>query len=297
MKKRLSWIGLCAVLCSSAFAQVKDPEANWATFAAWDYQVDANVVYQRASGFDLKLDVISAQDKSKPKPTVIYIHGGGWVRGSKEGYSLFVLPYLAKGMDVVNVEYRLASDSLAPAAVEDCRCALRWVYANAKTYGFDLTRLVVTGHSAGGHLSLMTGMLTTADGFDNECFEENEVKVAAIVDWYGVADVQDELEGPNRSIYTIRWFGSSANRSELAKRLSPLSYVRKGLPPIITIHDHHNPYQGEVQLHEALNRAGVPNQLLTIPTDAKDFWTHEQLVTIQDAIFAFLARQGIIGEH
>ena len=63
-------------------------------------------------------------------------------------------------MNVVNVEYRLASVSLAPAAVEDCRCALHWVYDHAPEYGFDISKLVVEGHSAGGHLSLMTGMLT-----------------------------------------------------------------------------------------------------------------------------------------
>jgi len=83
-------------------------------------------------------------------------------------------------MDFVNVEYRLASVALAPAAVEDCRCALRWVYQHAKEYGFDTSRLAVEGHSAGGHLSLMTGMLDASAGFDNECPGKVEFKVNAI---------------------------------------------------------------------------------------------------------------------
>jgi len=299
VKKKLICIGLFAILCSSAFGQVKDPGANWTTLVGCDYQVEANIVYRKASGFDYKLDVISAQDKSKPRPTLIYIHGGGWIGGTKEGASLRLLPYLARGMNVVNVEYRLASVALAPAAVEDCRCALRWVYDNAKTYGFDLNRLVVSGHSAGGHLSLMTGMLTAADGFDNECFpqHESEVKVAAIVNFYGITDVLDVLEGPNQQDYAVRWFGSLPDKMELAKKLSPLNYVRKGTPPIITIHgdaDHRVPYPQAVRLHETLARAGIPNRLVTIPSKGHGDFNHGQWVMAQEAIFAFLARQGII---
>src|SRR5260370_37208632 len=69
-------------------------------------------------------------------------------------------------MDAVDVEYRLASDALAPAAVEDCRCALYWVVHHAKEYGFDTMKIVTTGESAGGHLGLMTGKLRPAEGFD-----------------------------------------------------------------------------------------------------------------------------------
>ena len=299
MKKKLIWLGWFAVLCSSAFAQVKDPVANWTALAGWDYQVDANIVYKKASGFDQKLDVIYARDKSQPRPTLIYIHGGGWIGGSKESVSLLLLPYLARGMNVVNVEYRLASVALAPAAVEDCRCALYWVYANAKTYGFDTNRLVVTGHSAGGHLSLTTGMLTSADGFDNECLGEREVKVATIVNFFGITDVLDVVEGPNRKFYAPPWFGSLPGKEDLAKKLSPLNYVRKGNPPIITIHGDNDalvPYAHAVRLHAALDCAGVPNQLVTIPGKGHGDFNHEQWVMAQDTIFAFLARQGIIGQ-
>jgi acetyl esterase/lipase len=297
MRMKWFWATLVISLSTSAWAQVSDPLAKWAAVVGWDYQVDANIVYKKASGIDQKLDVIHAKDKSKARPTLIYIHGGGWIGGTKEGVSLLVLPYLARGCNVVNVEYRLASTALAPAAVEDCRCALRWVYANAKTYGFDLERLVVSGHSAGGHLSLTTGMLTTADGFDRECFEEREVKVAAIVNFFGITDVLDVLEGPNRKFYAPRWFGALPDQRELARKLSPIIYVRKGTPPIITIHgdkDELVPYSEAVRLHEALNHAGLPNQLVTIPGKGHGNFNDEQWIMAQEAIFAFLARQGII---
>ena len=89
--------------------------------------------------------------------------------GTKESTLLYGLPYMAHGMNFINVEYRMAPESLAPAAVEDCRCALHWAYDHAQDYGIDTSKIVVSGHSAGGHLALMTGLLTPKDGFDNSC--------------------------------------------------------------------------------------------------------------------------------
>src|SRR5207245_11201068 len=94
---------------------------------------------------------------------------GELTTGNKEGRVFSVLPYLQMGWTVVNVEYRMTNVALAPAAVEDTRCALRWVYRNAKQYNFDTTRIITTGDSAGGHLSLITGMLPMSAGFDNTC--------------------------------------------------------------------------------------------------------------------------------
>jgi acetyl esterase/lipase len=195
------------------------------------------------------------------------------------------------------VEYRLAKVSIAPAAVEDCRCALRWVIKNAKQYNFDITRLITTGNSAGGHLALTTGMLPDSAGLDRECYGTEDLKVAAIVNWYGITDVADELEGPNLKGYAVTWLGSLPNREEVARRVSPLQYVRKGLPPIITIHgdaDPTVPYQHAVRLQKALNEAGVPNQLVTIPGGHHGNFTTEQNIHAFTEIFAFLKKNGLM---
>jgi acetyl esterase/lipase len=205
-------------------------------------------------------------------------------------------------MNVVNVEYRLANVALAPAAVEDCRCALRWVYQNARQYGFETTRLVVAGGSAGGHLALMTGMLDPSAGFDNAACGwwppgRHELKVAAIINIFGITDVADVLEGSNRQEWAVAWFGSLPGRVELAKRLSPLSYVRSGLPPILTIHgdlDTDVPYQHGVRLHEALDRAGIANDFVTIKGGKHGFWTREQNMRAQQAISTFLEKHQIL---
>ncbi len=168
-----------------------------------------------------------------------------------------LLPYLERGWAVVNVQYRLANISPAPAAVEDCLCALRWVIRNADQYGFNANKLVVSGTSAGGHLALTTGILPASAGLDRQCPGEEELKVAAIVNWYGITDVGDLLEGENIQSYAVQWMGSATDRMEIAERVSPLNYVRSDLPPIITIHgdtDTVVPYNHAVQLHQALER-------------------------------------------
>jgi acetyl esterase/lipase len=103
-------------------------------------------------------------------------------------------------------------NSFGPAAVEDTRCALRWVYRNASQWHFDTTKIVLTGHSAGGHLALITGMLPDGTGLDNRCYGEEKLKVAAIINWYGISDVNDLIKGSNLKNYAAMWDGQSAGR-------------------------------------------------------------------------------------
>lgn len=231
------------------------------------YRISPNITYLTASGYDNKLDVYQFQTPT-PNATLIYIHGGGWAGGpSKEQYQHWFLPFLHMGWNVVNVEYRSSAIALAPAAVEDCLCALRWVYKNAKQYNIDTTRLVTMGHSAGGHLALTTGMIPASAELDRQCPGPEDLKVAAVVNWYGITDVADIIDGPNTKSYAVKWLSSMPNRRDVAKRVSPLTYVRPGLPAVITIHgdaDPTVPYAHAVQLHDGLNKAKVNNELVTI---------------------------------
>jgi len=255
-----------------------------------------NIVYTRASGYEAKMDVYASRSSS-PAPTLIYYHGGGWVGGTKEGSMLQIMPYLAMGWTVANVEYRMARNALAPAAVEDVRCALRWVLGRAEDYNVDPNRVVLTGHSAGGHLSLIAGMLPVSAGLDRQCVGTSEIRVAAIVNWYGITDVVDLLDGDNMKSYAVQWLGSMTDRNEIAGWVSPLSYVRADLPPIITIHgdaDPTVPYSHAVRLHEALAKAGVTNELVTIPGGRHGGFPAEQDARAYAAIEAFLTRIGVI---
>lgn len=283
------FLTLALLLC---FASLVDGQNDAASFAAslTRYHVYPNIVYHTASNYEDRLDVYQPPDATQPTPVVVVIHGGGWIEGTKEDRVLEMMPYLQMGFAAVNVEYRLGRVALAPAAVEDCRCALHWVFANAKKYNFDPERVVLQGGSAGGHLALMTGMMTPAAGFDRECRPSEEYwkanpgtnsdpHVAAIVNWFGIADVLDELHGPDAKGYAVVWMGNQLNGDEIAKRVSPINYVGHNNPPIITIHgdkDELVPYSQSVRLHKLLDAAGVPNELYTVPNGNHGGFSAEQ---------------------
>jgi acetyl esterase/lipase len=308
-------IVFCAFFTSftCAFAQSVAPATQPATAAEWsdllstNFDVQPNITYRRANNTDLKLDLYLPHDRPTPVAVLMFIHGGGWVSGMKEGDNLALAPYLQMGFAVVNVEYRLAENSPAPAAVEDCRCALHWVMNNAAHYNFDVNRIVVTGGSAGGHLALTTGLLTPEAGFDRGCTPPEELrwdkadntapKVAVIVNWFGITDVADLFSGANAKGYPIEWFGSLPDRDQLARRISPVYLVRKDSPPVITVHgdkDRLVPYSHAQKLHEALNRAGVRNQLVTIQNGDHGGFSREEMRGAMTAIRAFLKANGIV---
>jgi acetyl esterase/lipase len=273
-----------------ASAQTTDPFVAAVDIARL-YQITPNITYLTANNWEAKLDVYRSREATTPNRTLIYIHGGGWTGGSKEQSALTFLPFLQMGWNVVNVEYRLARVSLAPAAVEDCLCALRWVYRNAKQYNIDTTRLVVSGGSAGAHLALTSGMIPPGAGLDRQCPGTEELKVAAIINWYGITDVVDLLDGPNMKVYAVTWLGSMSNREEIARRVSPLTYVRPGLPPVLTIHgdaDPTVPYSHALRLRDALDKARVPNQLVTVPGGRHGGFSQPEMVRIYTAIRDFV---------
>lgn len=270
--------------------------ADWTAVAGNDIRSATGITYLTASNWDAKLDVYRPAAPG-PHPTLLHIHGGGWTGGSRESVMLRALPFLQMGFAVVNVSYRLARVAEAPAAVEDCLCALKWIAQNAKEYDFDLSRVAVTGYSAGGHLALTTGMVPASAGLDRQCPGAPLPKVAAIVNWYGITDVGDLLDGANQRTYAVTWLGSREDRRAVAKRLSPLTYVRKDVPPVLTIHgdaDPTVPYAHGTRLHAALQSAGAASELVTIPKGLHGgFPNAEQLRAIQ-AVRAFFVKHGVL---
>jgi acetyl esterase/lipase len=301
---------LLALLCLSApavHAQATDDAFKSAVMLGHGFWPYPNQTYLTASGRDLKVDVIAPARAKAPVPVMIYFHGGGWVAGARENRMLLALPYLQLGFAVVNVEYRLSKTALAPAAVEDALCALQWVGRNAKKFSFDVSKVVASGDSAGGHLALATAMLPSDSPFTNQCaatetswsgpYTNSAPKVAAVVNWFGITDLADMLQGPNIRSYAVSWFGSQSNRMELARGLSPIHLVQATTPPVLTVHgdaDKLVPYAHARRLHAALDKAGVKNQLHTIKGGDHGDFTAEQQLQAYEAARAFLQGLGIV---
>jgi len=272
------------------------------------YRVEHGVTYLHASGRDQKLDIYYHRRPDAPRvPVVLNFHGGGWVAGDRESRAMTLLPWLQMGFAVVNVQYRLGNVALAPAAVEDTLCALQWVGRHADQYRFDLDRVVTTGDSAGGHLALATAMIPADSPLTNQCaateptwsgpYRNSAPKVAAVVNWYGITDVADMLQGPNTRSYAVAWFGALPGRDALARELSPLNHVRASGPAVYTIHgdaDKLVPYAHGVRLRTALDKAGVRNVLHTVKDGGHGGFSAEQRLEIYAGVQAFLRQQNIL---
>jgi acetyl esterase/lipase len=298
-----------AVLARQTAPQAVDAATRFVQVAN-NYSLAADITYLRASGVDLKLDVYRPSNATDPTPVLMFMHGGGWTSGSKTSSLFAFLPFLEMGWAVVNVEYRLADVAPAPAAVEDCRCALRWIYQNAKQYKFDLDNIVTTGQSAGGHLALTTGMIPESAGLDRQCpgdrrrawttgdLGTQEMKVAAVLDFYGITDVEDLMNRKPGSSgnFTEAWLGSAMDRAAIAKRVSPTTYVRKGLPPIMIIHgtaDSVVPFDQATKLKKMLDSVVTPNDFYAVEGGGHGGWTTADMEKIYKAIRVFFSRYHI----
>jgi acetyl esterase/lipase len=273
-----------------------------------NYVITPNITYTTANNYQSKLDVYRPVYTKSPVPVIVNIHGGGWVNGTKEDVAFSALPYMEMGFAVVNVEYRLARISPAPAAVQDCLCVLHWIGRNAREFGFDLDKIVITGASAGGHLALTTALIPTSEGFEDQCANDDDPsggagewpnrrpRVAAVINWFGITDVNDLLHGPNTRAYAVTWLNNQPQREELAYKVSPINYVRPGIPPILTVHgdrDTFVPYEQAVGFHKALTAANVSNQLLTIHGKGHGDFNAAQNLEAWKTVRLFLEKVGI----
>jgi acetyl esterase/lipase len=197
-------------------------------------------------------------------PMVVMFHGGAWIHSytndygsGKDHMSTFFDRFLKHGFMVCNAEYRVndntADGAVAPAAVQDALLAAKWCWDYMDYFHGDRTRYVVTGASAGGHLALMVGMTSADAGLGPT--SPTDFKIAAIVDGYGPADIEAEVDAVAKG-----WIPASLpNRMAIAKQVSPMTYVRKDIPPLIVVqgaNDNTAPVADSLKLVANLKTAG-----------------------------------------
>jgi acetyl esterase/lipase len=261
------------------------------------YMIRPNLTHGIQNNFETKLDVYQRRNETAPQPSVIFIHGGGWVGGSKDNSLFSFLPYLEMGWQVANVEYRLGkiSDGARRGRGLPVRAALGGPAREGLQHRREATgrdRRIRARPS-----SLITGLIPQSAALERQCPGPELPKVAAIVNFYGITDVNDVLDGPNQTTYAVAWFDSMPNKVEIAKRISPLEYVRKGLPAVITVHgdaDQTVPYSHATRQRDALTKADVPNKLFTVAGGGHGNFKSEERVKIHAAIREFLMMQHLL---
>lgn len=207
---------------------------------------------------------------AQPFPLIVWIHGGAWRMGSKDSDNV---GYLVKhGYAIASIDYRFSNEAVFPAQIQDCNTALNFIVAHAAEYGVDPKRIVVAGGSAGGHLALLLGMARKDFGADPS------IKPVAILDFFGPADFTKLLEDI-KAIHSDQGLkeyegavppllGSPVDQApDKAKAASPMTYVAADNPPVLIIHGGNDPLvplDQSKRLHDALDKAGVKNQLFVV---------------------------------
>jgi acetyl esterase/lipase len=214
-----------------------------------------------------KLDLYLPKSDS-PTPLVIWIHGGGWEGGSKDGGNP-LLPLVGKGYAVASTNYRLSKHAVFPAQIHDVKAAVRFLRAGAKKYNLDPDHFGAAGASAGGHLVALLG--TSAGAKDLEGDGPNrEVSsaVQAVCDIFGPTDLL-KLSPPGKTNAVTRLLGGdTGDKKDLAAQANPITYVDAKDPPFLILHSDKDPLvpvsQSEL-LRDALKKAGVEVELVVVP--------------------------------
>lgn len=257
---------------------------------------ELDVVYGHAGGEDLQLDLYAPKDGTGPFPAVVLLHGGGWAKGSHEGFRPIAGALAARGYVAVSVGYRLAPRHKFPAQIQDAKCAVRWLRANSERCRIDPEHIAAMGISAGAHLALLLGMTDATDGLDGDGGNpQQSSRVQAVINISGPTDLtRPEWQWPEvtRAILCDLFGGRREQFPDAYRAASPVSYVHRGAPPVLTIHgttDDVVPYEQAQELHSALRKAKVSSRL--IPLHGKDHgnnWSGKEQQRIAAAILEFL---------
>ncbi len=230
----------------------------------YDVTLLRDVVYGRGGDSDLLLDIYMPKTPiATPMPAVIYIHGGGWAGGDK--YPSRVGMLAEANFFCISINYRLSDQAKFPAAVEDCKCAVRWLRANAEEYNINPDRIGVWGGSAGGHLSMMVGCVDESAGLEGSGgWGEYSSRVQAVCSFYGPTDL-------NRLFMSSQYYDligyTLEERPDLYEAASPISYVSTGDPPLLMIHGTSDvivPYSQSESMQQAYNQAGLEVNLVKV---------------------------------
>jgi acetyl esterase/lipase len=260
-----SWTAACCLvaLCFPLPAQTPpDPEG---------ITVLPDLRYREGPSKQWRLDLAMKKDPGgKPRPAVVVIHGGGWLEGDKSSFASRkhgvpgnIVDFADLGFVAVTINYRLSGEAPWPAALEDCKCAVRWLRAHARDYNLDPKHVGAYGNSAGGHLALLLGMAGKGAGLegDGPHPEESSLVQAAVSD-SGPVDLLDQYQRGALRQVVGKFLGGppEGERAAAYKKASPIHQITPETPPLLLIYggaDDQVPVETADRFVVALDRAGL----------------------------------------
>lgn len=253
-----AFTALCSMItiCSWAFAEVPPAPAGYSSENAIklayiagqvklvdlaiplpdSVSVEKGIEYGKGGDVSLKLDLYKPKQLATPAPALIFIHGGAWKGGSRDVYHNYCVRFAEQGFVTATASYRLLDVARFPAAVEDVKCAVRWMRANAEKLGVAPNHIGVAGGSAGGHLSMMIGYSSDVPELEGAGGHAGvSSRVQAVVNLYGPTDMTTDFARNAREVHAF--LGSTYDRApETYKLASPTTHVTKDDPPTLILH-------------------------------------------------------------
>jgi len=224
-------------------------------------KVERDLEYANVDGESLRLDLYLPQKSETKPPLLVWIHGGGWTKGSKSGVNPIFIRLTGEGYATASIDYRLDGLTSHPKQIHDCKGAIRWLRANADKYGYDVSRIGAGGGSAGGHLVLLLGLSDGVEELEGDVGgnTDHSSKVDAIVDVFGPSDLGLFAEKSERFRHN--------KTPELLKSASPLTHLTKDDPPVLIFHgdkDKLVPLSQSEHLHKRYEEMGLESSLHVI---------------------------------
>lgn len=253
--------------------------------------VEENVTYGKAGDTELKLD-LARPEGDGPFPAIVFIHGGGWYQGSRQGYGGQIQEAARRGYVAVTISYRLMqfdeskkestkATPIFPAQIHDAKAAIRWLRANAEKYNVDPDRIGVTGGSAGGHLSLLVGLTDSSANLEGESGSpEQSSRVQAVVNFFGPTDMAFCHENSSVAwIFRLVMGGTPEEAGECYKAASPITYVSEDDPPVLTLQGDQDalvPVEQARTLDAKMKAAGASHTLMVFEGQGHGFGGEHQ---------------------
>ncbi len=220
-----------------------------------------NIPYCQTRSGSIFLDLY--QPDGSNLPVIVFLHGGGWAYGSKDGFHEQLLMTANKKFVAIAINYRLVREENNvvidpyPAPLEDVKCALAWIKKEGRSHGIDPNRIGLAGESAGAHLALMAGLT-------------NPTLIKGILNLYGPTEITSLYdEGPKLRDLILLTFGQERGGIQWVAG-SPVNFMKKDSPPILTIHgtiDDVVPYHQAEILHRESIKVSARHQLITRPLE------------------------------
>ena len=235
--------------------------------------VPENVIFERGVEFSnpdgqhLQLDIARPKNGDGPFPAIVCIHGGGFRAGTRDGYDGMCVKLAQNGYVAITVTYRLSPAYQFPAAVHDCKAAVRWLRANAAKVHADPARIGAMGGSAGGHLALFLGVTAGVKEFEGEGNADQSSAVNCVVSYAGPSDFTKSYAKSVDAAEVLPLFFGGDLSTKLREHIagSPLNWVTPHAAPTLCIHgtaDNYVAFEQAQWMVDRLKACAVEAELL-----------------------------------